>query len=273
VTRFLLALLLDFLPRALASVLVVLPFVSAVAGSGIGAFPEGDRLLFEAGGLVLSEVARALLPAAGSLLSASFTLFVALAVLLLIPHAAVLVLLAEARRPAPVVLWGRALASIPALLFVTGVALFAQVLTLTFASMIAGALRRSLANELPWVADGAFLAVLALALLLALAVGVARDLGRAAAIQAACDGRAAAFAGLATLRSRPAAALGAFATSLFGAILLAVFAALLTTEADVSRAGDYRFALVVLIHQGAAAGVSAFRVRWFETALELTRPQ
>jgi hypothetical protein len=263
----LLAIGIDFLARTAASLLVALPLVGAVAASGVGHFPEGDRLLFQAGGLVLSDVARELVPALGPLLSTTLTTFVLLGALSIVPLAAVLAVLAEPGKLAVRSVSARAFASVPALLLVTGITLLAQVLVLGLAAAVGGFARQSLSTASPRLADGAFLALFGIGILGALVLGIARDLARSAAIQGAHAGRTALVLGLRALWSAPRAALQAFALRAVAGALLLAWAAVAAGALDVSRPESYRFALVLLLHQAAALGVAALRVSWFAVTL------
>src|SRR6185295_15249218 len=58
--------LFDFACRIAAGLILGAPVAAVVSASGVGAFPEGDRLLFAPGGTLLAELVRAsfsLLPA------------------------------------------------------------------------------------------------------------------------------------------------------------------------------------------------------------------
>ncbi|HEY3493437.1 MAG TPA: hypothetical protein VGK73_02075 [Polyangiaceae bacterium] len=267
----LLAVCLDYAARAAASLLFALPVVALVAGTGVGRFPEGDRLLFEPGALVASEVVHKLVPALGTALSTSFVAFVVLAALLVVPHAAVLSALAETGRLEAKTLWGRALSSVPALLLLTGVALLAQVLLLALSSGIASFARGALASS-PRLADGVFLAVIGGGALLALGVGVARDVARASAVQRGSDGRSALVAIPALLRGRAPLLLQVFATRAAAGCVLLVATAFACGLVDVGRPGNHRLALVAFLHQAAALGVAALRVSWFRATLDPALP-
>jgi len=271
VKRYALAVGLDYAARGAASLFVTLPVISAVAATGIGRFPEGDRLLFEPGALMLSEVARLLQPSLSPLLTASFPLLLLFAALLHLPLAGTLGLLALPEPLGPAGFWGRALARVPALLLLSGLTLLGQVLVVILAGALGNQLRDSLANATPWVPDAAFFGALVLGVLVALALGVARDLARAAVAVRACDGKSALVAGLETFRARPLRALGMAALCASGALSLVAAAALATGKLDVSKPEGYRLLLVVLVHQLCLAGVAALRVCWFEAAFALER--
>ena len=265
--RRLFAVCLDYAARATASLVFALPLVAMISGTGIDRFPEGDRLLFEPGALLASEVARLLLPALGTTLSASLTTFVVLSALLVVPHAAVLSALAGTGELDARSVWGRALGSVPALLLVTGVTLLAQVFVLVLAGTAASFVRGSFALGSPRLADSAFLVVLAVGCLVALLLGAARDVARAGAVQRGSDGRTALLAAASVLRPAGATLARVFALRVVGAILLVGAASVACGLLDVSRPGTPRLALVAFLHQAAALGIAAIRVSWFDATL------
>ena len=89
---------LDFTLRAAAGLLVASPVVAAVASTGITRFPEGDRLLFEPGGLMLAEVARQLWSALAPLVRAELTTGLVLGMALIVPYSLLLVALSGRAR-------------------------------------------------------------------------------------------------------------------------------------------------------------------------------
>lgn len=268
-----LAVTLDFGARLTASVVLAFPFASAVAATNIGHFPEGDRLLFADGGLVLSEVVRLLEPAASPFVRASAMTGLLLAVALLLPHAALLVVLSEERAEPVPRICARACASFPALCALSGAAFLLQVLLWIGAGGVAGAARGALAGRSAFVQDAAWLLAIGLGGLVVLGVGAARDVCRSAAVVQALDSRSAAREGLRRLGERPWRAAAAYAVPAAAGVALVVLAAVLTDWLDVSRAGTTRFALVLLLHQATALGLAFCRAAWLAKAVALVRPQ
>jgi hypothetical protein len=76
--------------RALLGWLLALPFIAAVADSGVGRMLEGDRALFEPGGLFLAELGRSSGSIVGATLSTTWPYFVAAFALRTVPQGALL---------------------------------------------------------------------------------------------------------------------------------------------------------------------------------------
>lgn len=74
--------------RSLLGWLLALPFIAVVADSGVGRLLEGDRALFEPGGLFLAELGRASSSLLSATLSTTWPYFVAAFVLRTIPQGA-----------------------------------------------------------------------------------------------------------------------------------------------------------------------------------------
>ena len=136
-----LAVTLYFACHAVAALVFALPTTAVVAGTGLGRFPEGDRLLFQPGGVVAAEVVRTLMPALPAQVLSSLSVAALLGMLLLVPHAALLVGLARTEREPLSATWGRAIGHLPPLLALSGFALLAQALVLVATLTFAGALR------------------------------------------------------------------------------------------------------------------------------------
>jgi hypothetical protein len=241
---------------------------AVVTASGVGAFPEGDRLLFAPGGTLLVEVGCASFALLPSLATSSLATGVLLAVGLVVPLAVLVTALAE-RSPEPLrAFLGRAGARVPALLGLTGLAFLAQVLvaalTLGFAAF---ARERLLANALR--ADAAALAVLALGTLAWLGIGLWRDLGSAALALGELGTRDAVRQGLRCLRRAPGAALGRWLGPHVLALGLVSAAALATGALDVSKPEGARLLAVTLLHQGVVLGLCVCRAVWLGGALKV----
>jgi hypothetical protein len=264
-----LAVTLYYASHAVAAALLALPATALVAGTGIGRFESGDRLLFQPGGVILAEVARILAPEAPSHVASSLGTATVVGVLLLVPHAALLVTLARDDRQPHAAVWGRACGHLPALLSLSGIAALAQVVLLSGTLAMADELRASLGSWTARSADLAYVVVIALGLVVMLAVGIARDLGRAAVVRGALGSRAALEAGLKALARAPGRALYRWALPALGGLALVAIGAGLTALLDVSRPGAWRVALVMVVHQAIAYGLCFCRAFWLSASLGL----
>jgi hypothetical protein len=258
---------LDFALRGVAGLLVALPLSAAVAGTAIGHFPEGDRLLFAPGGVYLAEAARVLLPALEPLLAASLGTTLVLSFALLVPHAALLVALAEPEETTRAAFLGRALERVPTLFAVTAVALLAELGVLFVFVGLAGMAARAVGGERS--GDVAAVLVMLLGVGLAAAVGRVRDLARAGAVMLQLDGPDALRHGAQTLLSRAPAVLPAWLGPVLLSAILVVAAALFAGALDASRPEAWRAALVLLVHQGTAFALAWCRALWLSSSLDL----
>jgi hypothetical protein len=272
VKRVALAILFDFAARAAGALTLAAPVTAVVAASGIGNFPAGDRLLFERGGLLLTEVARAswsLLPplAVSSSVAGAFV-YAALA----LPQALVWTALGEeAPAPLPAFL-GRACTRVPAYFALAALGFLAQILVLTLGLSAAGMLHGG-SSPNAFRADLGALAVLACAGIVALAVGVVRDVAGATLACGVGDSKRALGAGLRVVLSRPLALIGRFAGPSVLGLALVIVAALAAGALDVGRPESSRFVLVAALHQLVALGVTVCRAVWLKSALAVVRPQ
>jgi len=260
---------LYFACHALAAWLVAAPLTALVAGTGLGRFPEGDRLLFEPGGVVLAEVARALVPALPSHLTSSFGAVALLGALLLVPHTALLVALAEAEREPVAATWGRAIAHVPALIALSGFALLAQTILVVATFVLAGALRDAVTSAATRSADLVWLGAVSLGFTVVLCVGIVRDLGRAAVVRNARDSKAALFEGLHAFARAPGRSFARWLAPALAGIALVALSTALTTLLDVSRPGSLRLGLVTLLHQAIAFALCVCRAFWLRASLDL----
>jgi hypothetical protein len=260
--------LLDFALRSVLGLLVALPLVATIAGTEIGRFPEGDRLLFAPGGVYLAEVTRLLVPVLPPLLTSSLLTTLAFSLLLVVPHSALLVALSETEETPRLAFWGRALSRAPTLLAVTAVALLAELAVLLVFAGLAGAVGRAVAQERS--SDLAAATVLLLGVVLAAGVGLLRDLGRAAAVVRDLDGPEALRQGIRTLAAHAGRAIAAWlGPALLSAIVIAA-AALFAGALDVSRPEAWRSGSILVVHQAAACALAWCRALWLSSSLELS---
>lgn len=263
------AVVLYFACHAVAAALLALPAAAVVAGTGVGRFKDGDRMLFEPGGVIAAEVARAVTPALPAHVGSSLAVATLLGVLLLVPHAALLVALSRPERETPAATFGRAVGLFPPIAALSGFALLAQVILGIATFTLANAARDALAGGTTRTADLAYVAAVAFGSLVVLAVGLVRDLGRAAVIRGAPDAKAAAFTGLRAFAQAPLRAASRWLAPALAGVALVALAAAVTSVIDVSRPGSWRVGLVAFLHQAVALALCFCRAFWLGASLGL----
>lgn len=263
------ALIATYSFRCVAALLLALPIVSAAHASGVTQFPESDRLLFEPGGALLSEV---LVSQRAALLAAVSPTLATLAVLAVLALGPELLLLRAATLSQRSEL-ASALQERP-----HGTRrLFQRLLTLGAVTVLSRALLVGLSLGLafsarswfasardPRLPDAVFLAVLALGALAQLALSTLRDLAAAAMVARGLRLADSIVAALHELRPR---ACGAY-TAAFGAgIALMLLGALVVSAVDVSQPGAWRALFVFAVHQAVVLGSIAARALWLSSAV------
>jgi len=266
-----LAVAVDFALRAAAGLLIASPVVAAVASTGIARFPEGDRLLFEPGGLMLAEVARTLWSALIPLLRAELMTGLVLGMALIVPYSLLLVAL-SGRARGTAALWGEAVTRVPSLLALHGLTLLTQGGVVLATATVAVQLRTGFVGATSRGADLVFVGVLLLGGLGVLTLTTLRDLASAACVQGSLTSRSALTTGVATLRRAPGRVIRDFAPPLLAGVALVAAGAVLTGSLDVSRPGAWRVVLVLAVHQAALLGRSVCRAFWLGRALRLVEP-
>lgn len=263
---------LDFSLRSGAGLMLASPLVAAVASTGIPRFPEGDRLLFEPGGLMLAEVARSLWSATMPLVRTGLLTGLLLGLVLLVPYSMVLV---AVRRGATTTaeLWGQAMTRVPPLLALHGLALLTQGGAILASVTLAFGLREGIVGATSRGADLAMAGVLLFGGLLVLGVAVLRDLASAACVENETRSSEALARGLTTLRRVPGRVLRGWAGPLAMVLGLLAAGAWLTGRVDVSRAGAWRVGVVLFVHQALLLARSVCRAWWLGKALVLVSPQ
>lgn len=266
-----LAVLVEFACRAAAGLVLATPVTAVIAASGIGAFPAGDRLLFEPGGLFLVEVARSAWPSIAPFAGSSLVTLVLVTCALTLPRALLWTVSAEVSSEPLTASFGRAGSLVPPLLTLTGLGFLGQTLAWMLGLTLAGILRAK--SENPMTGDLFGLAVVASAGVVVLALGVLRDLASAALASGAANARSALRAGLASVLGSPGAALGRWLLPAAAGLALVVAVAGAVGAIDVARPGALRLALVLLLHQAVVLWLSCCRAVWFGAAVALVRPQ
>ncbi len=268
--RYLPVLLGNYLARLGLSVLLAWPFVRVLQTSGIEQFPEGDRLLFEGGGLYLLELLRVSGGELGSLGRGTLLLLMPVAVFLLLVRALSLEALRSTEPPALGDLWSSALRRLPTFLLIAGVTLLVQVLTLGAASFAAGRLSQALGGSHAEVrGDVVFALCLLLGCALSLLLGAAAELGRAGVVQRGLRGTPALLHGLRVVRRRFGSVLLVWGGAALASVLLVLGAAWLAALCDVSKAGSLRPLAVFTLHQLVALALAFLHVVWLRGALAL----
>jgi hypothetical protein len=266
-----LAVLFECACRAAAGVVLAAPVTAVIAATGVGAFPEGDRLLFEPGGLLLVEIARLASPALSSLASSSLVTLVVLGSALTLPRALLWSASTEASTEPLGALFGRTIALVPSLLTLTGLGFLGQVLVCMLGLSAAGILRGASAN--PSGADLWALGAVLCAGFFALALGILRDLSSAAAACGAPNAQAALRVGLACVLRAPGAALARWLGPAAIGLALTALVAAAVGMLDVSRTGSLRLPAVAVLHQAVVVCLSCCRAAWFVAATRSVRPQ
>jgi hypothetical protein len=242
--------------------------IARIAADPTLSYPRGDRILFEPGGLYLSEALRlARAPLTSAAEGMSFGILVGL-YLGLLPLGALLYALARREPMSLSILMGAAGRTFGPLSLLLGLALVVTALActapLTVASLLETKLTTALGDRGSDIAEAGFRVV---ALGVAAFVGVVHDLARAALVS--CEERAlrAARIGVETLRLWPAEALGGWALRALSALLLVTVVARTTTYIGVETGP--RFIAVVLLHQAVAAALVFLRADWLALANRL----
>ena len=260
-----------FASHVTAALVLALPTSALVAGTGVGRFPEGDRVLFQPGGVLAAEAARAVGPAVSAHVTSSLAVATLVSVLLLLPHAALLVSLSGGARQPQTVVWGRAVGHLPSLVWLSGVGLLSQAITAFGTLALAGMLRDALASGPTRTADLTYLAVLALGSLVTLAIGLVRDLGRAATVIGSPDSKTALVAGLQAFARAPGRSLLGWGAPAAAGLALVLLGALLTSALDVARPGTWRVVAVALVHQVIAYALCFCRAFWLSASIAIVR--
>jgi len=232
--------------------------------------PQGDAVLFEAGGAYLLEALRH----GQAQLAAGTRRFLWTLLLLgatgLVPLCAVLVALSHQGRLRAAG-WSRLTARhLPSFIILAGLTLLAQAVVLLGAVLVVVATRDALHQAFsPRGADFVAMATAGLGAALVVALGVVQDLARAAVVRHEVGGRVALAIAFGTLRRRPGRILLDWLTPTIYTLPTIVGAALVANWLGVEREGAWRVALVFVVHQIAAFGLVALRSWWLGRALVL----
>lgn len=240
------------------------PLVTALAGSGVARFPEGDALLFSPGALLLTEVVRLSSTSLVSAVPLSVSVLVLGSALQLAAVAAALNFLSPLRQRFAV----RAARVLPSFVLLWGLTLLCQTIVVLIAAVFGATLARHFDSpraqdlcQLGWIALGVFAALL---------VGILHDLSRAARVQQASDPWAALTRATYVFGKGPwRILLSWFCTAATGATLIGL-GALAAHVLAVHEPGGWRVAALFAAHQICAFGLAFVRAFWLDAALRFT---
>lgn len=254
-----------WLVRALLAVLLAYPLASA-AGALVRGYPRGDAELFDGGALMLLELGRVLEPTLPALTGQASVVVVLAMVLGLLPMAALIVAIGHRGPLRFGAVLGRAGERMGALVLLLGMALMAQAFCLVAPVLLA----QWVIERMAWYPpreDIVRTVGIVVGVLLALAVGVAHDLSRVAAVQRRLGFYDAGALGLRTFTRSLGRALGGYAWRAALAGALVVLGYLLVTRLPVEGRGAIVMPWVV--HQGALLAAFALRASWLGAALRM----
>jgi hypothetical protein len=253
--------------RFLCAFCLTLPISSLLSASGVGLRPEGDRALFEGGGYVLLELLRLQGSALGAVLRGLLPLFGVGLVLTAACNAALLVALNTSGRLSRSDWLSRSAARIPGVVLLGAATALGQLVLVVAAMLLAGAVPELLASPVTTTLGQA--GVWLVAATLGGALGGFADVARAALIRYETGLVQGLLRAWSSLRHRPMRS--CFGWIPYAVLLLAVatLGSQLTAALDVSRAGTWRVAAVLLLHQAVVLAAVAARAAWFARVLRL----
>jgi hypothetical protein len=256
--------------RVAAAWLLALPVVQLVRGSNLLQFPEGDRRLFDSGGLYLLEVLSRYHGLLLANLSSTLCLLLFFSFGSLLPKW--LVLRALSRRQDAAQLPGAAarvlprLALLGALLWLTRALLL--VVALAFAATVRSYFASARDERLP---DVAFAATLALGLLPQLALSVWHDVASALVVDAGLSPARASGAAFGAVRRRTVSVIALYLGLQLTALALLLGGSVLVDLLDVAREGTWRGLLALGTHQLVVVGGILLHVCWLSYAVRAAR--
>jgi len=258
-----LAVLVSFFARASFGWTVALPLISLLVSSGLGALPEGDRALFEPGGLWLLETLRKLGPSLGAHARSELVLFGLASAVGIVPHALVFVACAE-RGVRFEAAFSRALRAMPRFALILLVELVICAVSWFLAAFASGLWSESAPGALTEpLRDLSTLGVLALGFVAAGAIGVLADLTRAASCREPRPPLGVAVrAAISALKQHGSTlASGVVLFTGLGGLLVALTARAVEWL-DVSQPGATRVLAVFALHQTTLLGLALLQAIW-----------
>jgi hypothetical protein len=262
------ALLVTYLARATLGWVVALPLVSAVAASGVGAFPSSDGVLFEPGGLFLLELFYRESHALVGAVRASALLLVLSWIVRTLTSA---LLFETTRAPQATLISSaaRALRELPRFLGFGGLELVAKVLVGGGAWLAVELMEPERAATSP-ARQATQVVTLVLAGLTMMLIAVFADACRAELLRQERRSILGCFDASAALLRQHGLLLGSGWLLAFGASVFAIAGAARVSEAlDVGRTGGWRVAAVFVAHQSTLALLCWIQAAWIGRVTQL----
>jgi hypothetical protein len=244
--------------------------LSRILADPVMAYPRGDRLLFDPGGLYLVEALR--LTRSDLTYAAEGMSFGALLALYLglLPLGALIRSLGAEQKLTPPALMAHGVRFFGPMSLLLGLSLVIMALAcgvpIVIGSLLDTKIRASLGDRGGDLVEAAFYLV---ALGVLAVIGVVHDLARTAAVTRELPALQAARAGARTLRAWPAEAFGGWALRGLLALLLVTAAARTTTLIGIET--NAKLVAVALVHQAAALALVFLRADWLALATRLVR--
>lgn len=254
---------LVYATRALCALLIAWPFAS-LFGRALGAFPRGDLLLFEPGGLYLIESVRRTREAFAPISTGAVLLLVTYTFVGLLPLAALLGSLSVKGRLSARDLGSLAFRPVGTFALLLGGFSVLQGILLGLLVALGGVVAKRASSALP-TSDRINVVFVLFALLVVAAVGVLHDLARASAVRGDLGFRASLRVAVSTLRGAPFAVFWGFAWR--GGLGLLLLAAGVVFGSRLGVEPAWRLFLGFLVHQGAVFGALCLRASWLAKAL------
>jgi hypothetical protein len=249
--------------------IIAYPLSQAVEAHGIAQFPGGDAVLFEPGGARLIELLRIGRSALTASVESAVVLGIVVALVNLLPLAAVMVRLDNASLGFGAC-WSRALSHAPPFVLLFGLSLLAQAILLFIAlSFAASGLEALRLLVGPRGADFSIIAGGTLTLGLVAAVGVLQDLARAHVVSREERAFSALRPAAATLLRHPVRVLLGWAGPALISLIVVAAAAWAVGALEVEQDSAWRLLAVFAVHQCAAFVMVLSRLAWLERALAL----
>jgi hypothetical protein len=255
--------------RASAAWLVALPMVAAIGATGVGHQPTGDAVLFEPGGMLLAEIVRVGAASYPTALAVSLLLYVAFALVGLVPLASFLRALSLEGRASLGGWLSRGVALLPAFTGLSVFTVLVQGALLGTSALVLGVAAPYTARLGPQTSDLSLLGLAALCLAPLCLASVAQDLCRAAIVRGRLALLAGVRAGLVTLVRQPRAVLLSWLWPALLSLSVIAGAAFAVGRLELYQPEGYRVLAVALLHQLAALALVCLRAVWLARSLVL----
>ena len=255
--------------RALLGWLLALPFIAAVADSGVGRMLEGDRALFEPGGLFLAELGRSSGSVVSATLSTTWPYFVAAFALRTIPQGA---LFQQALTPSSSVrnAFEAARARLMSLVTLAAAELVAKLVVVVLVLLVERSATQGAAGEL--VRRLALVPCTALLGVGLFGLSIFADVRRGLLFADPDLSGAALGPTWDHLRSHAPPLLGGYLLRTGMSVLALAVAARLVEWIDVGRAGGWRVLSVLCVHQVALVLITWLDAQWARRVMMPLQP-